>query len=121
MTEPTTSAVGSIVITTLAARTASTGVGATTAPAATSGSAAAGERSQTVVDRPAASRLLAIAAPMIPVPSTAVVSIASPCDQRAPGRAATLAKMPRYVALLRGINVGGHNKVAMADLRQIAA
>src|SRR5215472_3559747 len=28
--------------------------------------------------------------------------------------------MPRYVALLRGINVGGHNKVAMADLRQIA-
>jgi uncharacterized protein (DUF1697 family) len=29
--------------------------------------------------------------------------------------------MPRYVALLRGINVGGHNKVAMADLRQIAA
>jgi uncharacterized protein (DUF1697 family) len=29
--------------------------------------------------------------------------------------------MPRYVALLRGINVGGHNKVAMADLRDIAA
>ena len=29
--------------------------------------------------------------------------------------------MPRYVALLRGINVGGHNKVAMADLRQVAA
>lgn len=29
--------------------------------------------------------------------------------------------MPRYVALLRGINVGGRNKVAMADLRQIAA
>jgi len=28
--------------------------------------------------------------------------------------------MPRHVALLRGINVGGHNKVAMADLRQIA-
>jgi uncharacterized protein (DUF1697 family) len=27
----------------------------------------------------------------------------------------------RYVALLRGINVGGRNKVAMADLRQIAA
>jgi uncharacterized protein (DUF1697 family) len=26
----------------------------------------------------------------------------------------------RYVALLRGINVGGKNKVAMADLRQIA-
>jgi uncharacterized protein (DUF1697 family) len=29
--------------------------------------------------------------------------------------------MPRYVALLRGINVGGRNKVAMADLRQVAA
>jgi uncharacterized protein (DUF1697 family) len=29
--------------------------------------------------------------------------------------------MPRYLALLRGINVGGHNKVAMADLRELAA
>jgi uncharacterized protein (DUF1697 family) len=29
--------------------------------------------------------------------------------------------MPRYLALLRGINVAGHNKVAMADLRQVAA
>lgn len=29
--------------------------------------------------------------------------------------------MPRYVALLRGINVGGHNKVAMADLRAVAS
>jgi uncharacterized protein (DUF1697 family) len=28
--------------------------------------------------------------------------------------------MPLYVALLRGINVGGRNKVAMADLRQLA-
>ena len=28
--------------------------------------------------------------------------------------------MARFVALLRGINVGGRNKVAMADLRQIA-
>jgi uncharacterized protein (DUF1697 family) len=27
----------------------------------------------------------------------------------------------RYVALLRGINVGGRNRVAMADLRQLAA
>ena len=27
--------------------------------------------------------------------------------------------MPIHVALLRGINVGGHNKVAMADLRQL--
>jgi uncharacterized protein (DUF1697 family) len=29
--------------------------------------------------------------------------------------------VPRYLALLRGINVGGRNKVAMADLRGIAA
>lgn len=29
--------------------------------------------------------------------------------------------MARYLALLRGINVGGHNKVAMADLRDVAA
>jgi Protein of unknown function (DUF1697) len=27
--------------------------------------------------------------------------------------------MSRYVALLRGINVGGRNRVAMADLRQL--
>jgi uncharacterized protein (DUF1697 family) len=27
--------------------------------------------------------------------------------------------MPIYVALLRGINVGGHNKVAMSDLRDM--
>jgi len=29
--------------------------------------------------------------------------------------------MPRYVALLRGINVGGRNMVAMSDLRQVAS
>ncbi|MGO9293880.1 MAG: DUF1697 domain-containing protein [Streptosporangiaceae bacterium] len=29
--------------------------------------------------------------------------------------------MPRYVALLRGINVGGRNRVAMSDLRQLTA
>lgn len=28
--------------------------------------------------------------------------------------------MPTHLALLRGINVGGRNKVAMADLRQVA-
>jgi uncharacterized protein (DUF1697 family) len=27
--------------------------------------------------------------------------------------------MPTHVALLRGINVGGRNRVAMADLRQV--
>jgi uncharacterized protein (DUF1697 family) len=29
--------------------------------------------------------------------------------------------MPTYIALLRGINVGGHNKIAMADLRDFIA
>jgi uncharacterized protein (DUF1697 family) len=29
--------------------------------------------------------------------------------------------MSRYLALLRGINVGGHNKVAMTDLRDVTA
>jgi uncharacterized protein (DUF1697 family) len=29
--------------------------------------------------------------------------------------------VPTYVALLRGINLGGHNKVAMADLREVVA
>ena len=29
--------------------------------------------------------------------------------------------MTRYVALLRGINVGGHNKVAMAELREVVS
>jgi uncharacterized protein (DUF1697 family) len=29
--------------------------------------------------------------------------------------------MPTHVALLRGINLGGRNKVAMADLRQVVA
>jgi uncharacterized protein (DUF1697 family) len=29
--------------------------------------------------------------------------------------------MPTHVALLRGINVGGHNKVAMEDLRKVVA
>ena len=27
--------------------------------------------------------------------------------------------MPTHIALLRGINVGGHNKVSMTDLRQV--
>lgn len=34
---------------------------------------------------------------------------------------ATKARARRYVLLLRGINVGGHNKVPMADLREIVA
>jgi uncharacterized protein (DUF1697 family) len=29
------------------------------------------------------------------------------------------AAMPRYVALLRGINVGGHRRIAMGDLREL--
>lgn len=30
-----------------------------------------------------------------------------------------MSSVPTHVALLRGINVGGHNKVAMADLREV--
>ena len=29
--------------------------------------------------------------------------------------------MPRHVALLRAVNLGSHNKVAMSDLRELAA
>ncbi len=29
--------------------------------------------------------------------------------------------MPTHVALLRGINVGGRNRVAMADLREVVS
>ena len=29
------------------------------------------------------------------------------------------ARVPTYVALLRGINVGGHQKIRMADLRAL--
>ena len=40
-------------------------------------------------------------------------------SRRSTSRVCTVRTMPaRYVALLRGINVGGKNKVAMADLRE---
>ena len=71
ITEVTTSAVGSIVITTCASRTASAGDAATSAPASDSGAVAVVERSQIVVRSPAETRLRAIAEPMMPVPSTA--------------------------------------------------
>jgi hypothetical protein len=71
ITELTTPAVGSIVITTCASWTASAGDAATRAQAPANGAVAAGERSQTVVGSPAETRLRAIAEPMIPVPSTA--------------------------------------------------
>ena len=71
ITEVTTSAVGSIVITTCASWTASAGDAATSAPASDSGAVAVDERSQTVVRSPAETRLRAIAEPMMPVPSTA--------------------------------------------------
>ena len=67
----TISAVGSIVITTRASRTASATDPATDAPAFKSGSVADFERSQTVVASPAATRLRAIAEPMMPLPITA--------------------------------------------------
>ena len=71
ITEVTTSAVGSIVITTCASWTASAGDAATSAPASDSGAVAVDERSQIVVRNPAETRLRAIAEPMMPVPSTA--------------------------------------------------
>ena len=58
-------------ITTLAPATASAADGATRAPASASGAVADADRSQTVVASPAAIRFLAIAEPMMPVPSTA--------------------------------------------------
>lgn len=61
----------SIVRTTSAPSTASAGVPVTRAPSAASGSALARVRFQTRTSRPALARLRAIAAPMIPVPSTA--------------------------------------------------
>src|SRR5579859_2649094 len=70
ITDFTTSAVGSMVITACAPVTASAADGATTAPASASGLVAAADPSQTVVSSPAATRLRAIAEPMMPVPST---------------------------------------------------
>jgi len=71
MIERTTSAVGSIVITTCASRTASSGEAAEITPASASAATADRDRSQATVRIPAAARLRAIAEPMIPVPSTA--------------------------------------------------
>jgi hypothetical protein len=67
----TTSAVGSIVITTCASPTASAADAAASAPASDSRAVAVGDRSQTVVRSPAETRRRAIAEPMMPVPSTA--------------------------------------------------
>src|SRR5216684_3601860 len=74
MTDSTTSAVGSIVITTPASRTASRADAATTAPASASGPVADAVLSHTRVVRPAAARLRAIADPMIPAPITATAT-----------------------------------------------
>jgi hypothetical protein len=71
ITELTASAVGSIVMTTRASRTASTADAAACAPATARAAVAEGARSHTVVGNPAPTRLRAIAEPMMPVPSTA--------------------------------------------------
>jgi hypothetical protein len=60
-----------MVMTTLAPATASAGVSATRAPASARAAVGAVDRSHTVVGSPAARRFLAIADPMMPVPSTA--------------------------------------------------
>ncbi|HEY2078323.1 MAG TPA: hypothetical protein VGH53_18485 [Streptosporangiaceae bacterium] len=74
MTDDTASAVGSIVITTSAPLTASADDSATRAPAPAGPAVAAADWSQTVVASPAPTRFLAIAEPMMPVPSTATCS-----------------------------------------------
>ena len=66
-----------MVITTPASRTASRADAATTAPASASGAVADDDRSHTRVFRPAATRLRAIADPMMPAPITATVAPAS--------------------------------------------
>src|SRR6202453_3347552 len=71
ITDSTTSASGSMVITTWASLIASDAEAAATAPAAASGAVAAADRSHTVVGSPAVTRLRAMAEPMMPVPSTA--------------------------------------------------
>jgi hypothetical protein len=71
MTDSTAAAVGSMVITTAAPRTASGADAAATAPAPTRAAVAAGDLSQTRVSRPAAARFLAIADPMMSAPITA--------------------------------------------------
>ena len=73
----TISAVGSIVITTCASRTASATDAATEAPALKVAPVADFERSQTVVGIPAATRLRAIAEPMMPLPITATPRMGS--------------------------------------------
>jgi hypothetical protein len=77
MTDSTAPAVGSIVITTPASRTASRADAATAAPASASGPVADAALSHTRVVRPAATRLRAIADPMIPAPITATAVPAS--------------------------------------------
>ena len=74
ITELTASAVGNMVITTCAARTASWGDTAATAPASARGATAELKPSHTLTGKPAASNLRAIADPIIPAPSTATAT-----------------------------------------------
>ena len=71
MTDSTAAAVGSMVITTSASRTASGADAAAPAPAPARAATAPGDPSQTRVSRPATARFLAIADPMMPAPITA--------------------------------------------------
>jgi uncharacterized protein (DUF1697 family) len=45
--------------------------------------------------------------------------VGSPDEQRPSQRGILLVSMTRYLVLLRGINVGGRNKVSMAALREL--
>lgn len=56
-----------------------------------------------------------------PALSLAVIRIATPPTRRTPWnpRPPIVIGMPTFIALLRGINVGGHNQIPMGELRSL--
>src|SRR5215469_4359998 len=56
-----------------------------------------------------------------PLPSASLPTPLAAPNLPATGRSLHNGLMPTHIALLRGINLGGHNKVAMADLRAVVA
>src|SRR5215210_582677 len=91
----------SIVTTTSAPATASSGVSATATPSAVSGSARSRLRFHALTSRPAAARLRAMGAPMMPVPRTATFTRLVPQD------GADAAERPQVVVMADADHVGG--------------
>src|SRR5215210_6415087 len=91
----------SIVTTTSAPATASSGVSATATPSAVSGSARSRLRFHALTSRPAAARLRAMGAPMMPVPRTATFTRLVPQD------GADAAERPQGVVMADADHVGG--------------